>query len=82
MYDATSLLANAVAQGKPFIFAAVNYRVAGFGFLPGKEILADGAANLGHLDQRSVLLCSFDPTPTCSIAATNNHTMASAKALY
>ncbi|KAK8134333.1 Alpha/Beta hydrolase protein [Apiospora sp. TS-2023a] len=52
MYDATSLLANAVTQGKPFIFAAVNYRVAGFGFLPGKEILADGAANLGHLDQR------------------------------
>ena len=52
MYDATSLLASAVAQGKPFIFAAVNYRVAGFGFLPGKEVLADGAANLGHLDQR------------------------------
>ncbi|KAK6824771.1 hypothetical protein PG987_012265 [Apiospora arundinis] len=52
MYDATSLLASAVAQGKPFIFAAVNYRVAGFGFLPGKEILKDGAANLGHLDQR------------------------------
>lgn len=31
---------------------AVNYRVAGFGFMPGKEILADGAANLGLLDQR------------------------------
>ncbi len=52
MYDATSLISNAVSQGKPFVFAAVNYRVGGFGFLPGKEILADGASNLGLLDQR------------------------------
>ncbi|KAL1844482.1 hypothetical protein VTK73DRAFT_2444, partial [Phialemonium thermophilum] len=51
-YDATSLLSNAIGLGKPFLFVAVNYRVAGFGFLPGKEILADGSANLGLLDQR------------------------------
>ncbi|KAK2606305.1 hypothetical protein QQS21_003236 [Conoideocrella luteorostrata] len=51
-YDATSLLATAVGQKQPFIFVAVNYRVAGFGFMPGKEILADGSANLGLLDQR------------------------------
>ncbi|KAG5954306.1 hypothetical protein E4U57_004595 [Claviceps arundinis] len=51
-YDATSLLATAVSQKQPFIFVAVNYRVAGFGFLPGKEILADGSANIGLLDQR------------------------------
>lgn len=41
-----------VSIGKPFIFVAVNYRVGGFGFLAGKEILADGASNLGLLDQR------------------------------
>ncbi|KAF2269938.1 alpha/beta-hydrolase [Lojkania enalia] len=52
MYDGTSLVAESVAQGKPIIFVAVNYRVGGFGFLPGKEILADGSANLGLLDQR------------------------------
>ncbi|KAI1408126.1 sterol esterase [Hypoxylon sp. FL1857] len=52
MYDASSLVANGVDQGKPFIFVAVNYRVGGFGFMGGKEILADGAANLGLLDQR------------------------------
>lgn len=52
MYDGTSLVADSVAQGKPIIFVAVNYRVGGFGFLPGKEVLADGAANLGLLDQR------------------------------
>ncbi|GKZ31483.1 hypothetical protein AbraIFM66950_012150 [Aspergillus brasiliensis] len=38
--------------GQPFVFVAVNYRLGGFGFLAGKEILADGAANLGILDQR------------------------------
>ncbi|KAH8880054.1 alpha/beta-hydrolase [Thozetella sp. PMI_491] len=52
MYDATGLVANAMSMGKPFVFAAMNYRVGGFGFLGGKEILADGSANLGLLDQR------------------------------
>ncbi|KAJ2974715.1 hypothetical protein NQ176_g5912 [Zarea fungicola] len=55
LYDATSLLATAVPQGQPFVFVSVNYRVNGFGFLPGKEVLADGAANLGLLDQRMAL---------------------------
>ncbi|KAI1099633.1 sterol esterase [Jackrogersella minutella] len=52
MYDATLLVLNGVNQGKPFIFVSVNYRVGGFGFLAGKEILADGSSNLGLLDQR------------------------------
>ncbi|KAH6656379.1 Alpha/Beta hydrolase protein [Truncatella angustata] len=52
MYDGTGLLLNGIVMGKPFIFVTVNYRVGGFGFLPGKEILADGSANLGLLDQR------------------------------
>ena len=52
MYDGGPLVNNAINMGKPYVFVAVNYRVAGFGFMPGKEILADGAANLGLLDQR------------------------------
>ncbi|KAL2871205.1 Alpha/Beta hydrolase protein [Aspergillus lucknowensis] len=52
MYDGTSLVKHGISIDKPFIFVAVNYRVGGFGFLAGKEILADGAANLGLLDQR------------------------------
>ena len=52
MYDGGPLVTNAMKMGKPYVFVAVNYRVAGFGFMPGKEILADGAANLGLLDQR------------------------------
>ncbi|KAI0843548.1 sterol esterase [Hypoxylon sp. FL0890] len=51
-YDGSSLVLNGVNQGKPFIFVSVNYRVGGFGFMAGKEILADGASNLGLLDQR------------------------------
>ncbi|KJZ70232.1 hypothetical protein HIM_10380 [Hirsutella minnesotensis 3608] len=51
-YDATSLLTFAMKNGQPFVYVAVNYRVGGFGFLPGREILHDGSANLGLLDQR------------------------------
>jgi carboxylesterase type B len=51
-YNASVLIPRAVIQGKPFIFVAVNYRLGGFGFLGGKEILAEGSANLGLLDQR------------------------------
>ncbi|KAH9990543.1 alpha/beta-hydrolase [Xylariaceae sp. FL0662B] len=55
VYDTASLISNGVDQGKPFVTVAVNYRVGGFGFLAGKEILADGASNLGLLDQRMAL---------------------------
>ncbi|KAH7153378.1 lipase [Dactylonectria macrodidyma] len=52
MYDGTSLVNYGVDINQPFIFVAVNYRVAGFGFMPGKEIEDDGAGNVGLLDQR------------------------------
>ncbi|KAF1974304.1 alpha/beta-hydrolase [Bimuria novae-zelandiae CBS 107.79] len=52
MYDASAMIRESVAQGKPMIFVAVNYRLGAFGFLGGSEVLADGAANLGLLDQR------------------------------
>ncbi|OAL44595.1 lipase 3 precursor [Pyrenochaeta sp. DS3sAY3a] len=60
MYDGASLVAESVAQGKPIVFVAVNYRVGAFGFMPGKEILADGSANLGLLDQRLGLQWTAD----------------------
>ncbi|EED14349.1 extracellular lipase, putative [Talaromyces stipitatus ATCC 10500] len=51
-YNGATIVENAIANGKPIVFVAVNYRVGGFGFLAGKEILADGSSNLGLLDQR------------------------------
>lgn len=51
-YDGAPLVANSMAAGKPVVFVAINYRLGGFGFLPGKEILKDGSSNLGLLDQR------------------------------
>ncbi|TVY84735.1 putative secreted lipase [Lachnellula suecica] len=52
MYDGSALVSASIASGKPIVFVAVNYRVGGFGFLGGSEILGDGSANLGLLDQR------------------------------
>jgi carboxylesterase type B len=55
MYDGTPYIIQGLAMGKPVVYVAINYRVGGFGFMPGKEILADGSANLGLLDQRMAL---------------------------
>jgi len=52
MYDGSGIVLGSIAKGKPLVFVAVNYRVGGFGFLGGSEILKDGSANLGLLDQR------------------------------
>ncbi|KAM3082730.1 hypothetical protein ACMFMF_002383 [Clarireedia jacksonii] len=51
-YDASLLILNSMTQGKDIIYVSVNYRVGGFGFLPGAEVLKDGSSNLGLLDQR------------------------------
>ncbi|RFU80796.1 hypothetical protein TARUN_1453 [Trichoderma arundinaceum] len=50
--DPAKLVQASVDLGKPIIFAAVNYRVAGWGFMPGAEIKRDESANAGLLDQR------------------------------
>jgi triacylglycerol lipase len=55
MYDGTTLVSASMKLGLPIVFVAINYRVGGFGFMPGSEILKDGSANLGLLDQRLAL---------------------------
>lgn len=52
MYDGSIWVDQSIKQGQPIIVVTVNYRVGGFGFLPGKEILADGSSNLGLLDRK------------------------------
>ena len=51
-YDGSSIVSKSVTQNQPIIYVAANYRVGGFGFMPGKEILEDGSSNIGLLDQR------------------------------
>ena len=69
-YNGASLVTESIKDGKPIIYVAVNYRLGGFGFLPGAEILKDGSANLGLLDQRLGLqwtadnIASFGGDPT------------------
>ncbi|KAH8432498.1 putative extracellular lipase [Aspergillus melleus] len=55
MYDGAPLVRSSMDKDMPIVFVAISYRVGGFGFMPGKEILADGASNLGLLDQRAAL---------------------------
>ena len=54
-YDGVPWIEDSIALGEPVIMVTVNYRLGGFGYLPGKEVLADGSANLGQLDQRLAL---------------------------
>lgn len=51
MYDGTNIVQRSIEVGKPVIFVTMNFRAAGFGFLGGREILADGSANIGLQDQ-------------------------------
>ncbi|ODQ78616.1 hypothetical protein BABINDRAFT_39553 [Babjeviella inositovora NRRL Y-12698] len=51
-YLPQQLMAQGALQGQDFIYVSVNYRVAAFGFLGGKEIKAEGSGNAGLLDQR------------------------------
>ncbi|KAL7912957.1 Alpha/Beta hydrolase protein [Trichoderma velutinum] len=50
--DPTVFVQTGIELGKPFIFVAVNYRVGGWGFMPGAEVLRGGGSNAGLLDQR------------------------------
>ncbi|PWY65622.1 cholinesterase [Aspergillus sclerotioniger CBS 115572] len=44
-----------INQDLPIIFVSANYRLGGFGFLPGQRVRDDESANLGLQDQRLAL---------------------------
>lgn len=52
LFNGSTYVIDSIALDKPIVWVAVNYRVAGFGFMPGKELLAEGSTNLGLRDQR------------------------------
>lgn len=55
MYDGKSIVTASISLQMPVIYVTMNYRLGAFGFMPGSEILKDGSANLGLLDQRLAL---------------------------
>lgn len=54
-YNFTSLLQVGVQNRQQFIGVTINYRLSYWGFMYGKEIAEEGAANLGLKDQRLAL---------------------------
>jgi len=55
LYDGSIIVNRSIATGQPIIFVSMNYRVAAWGFLGGKEVKEAGVANLGLEDQRLAL---------------------------
>ncbi|KAF9478094.1 carotenoid ester lipase [Pholiota conissans] len=56
-YDsqATRIVNESIAMGKPVIYAAMNYRVSAWGFLASQEVQEAGLGNMGLVDQRVAL---------------------------
>ncbi|PFH54015.1 hypothetical protein AMATHDRAFT_800 [Amanita thiersii Skay4041] len=55
IYDGGSIVEHSIQMGQPVVYVSMNYRLSGFGFMPGKEIKEAGAGNLGLQDQRLAL---------------------------
>ncbi|PON28476.1 hypothetical protein TGAM01_v202970 [Trichoderma gamsii] len=51
-FDGKNLIATGVQLNQSFIYVSVNYRVGGWGFMPGEEIHREGSGNAGLRDQR------------------------------
>ncbi|KAH7082450.1 Alpha/Beta hydrolase protein [Paraphoma chrysanthemicola] len=54
-YNSSRLVQQSVKIGSPIIYVSFNYRLSGFGFLPGSPLVESGNANLGLYDQRLAL---------------------------
>ncbi|KAL7271295.1 hypothetical protein RUND412_005962 [Rhizina undulata] len=51
-YNMSYIIQQSVENGKPVIGVSINYRLGGFGFLFGKDVMNSGNTNLGLRDQR------------------------------
>ncbi|KAH8805750.1 Alpha/Beta hydrolase protein [Xylogone sp. PMI_703] len=54
-YNLSFIVENSVQMGMPMVGVSIQYRLSAFGFLGGKEVLAEGSTNLGYRDQRLAL---------------------------
>jgi acetylcholinesterase len=53
-YDGAVIVKRSIALKEPVVFASMNYRLGGFGFLPGKEVREAGVGNLGLQDRKCI----------------------------
>ncbi|GAA99973.1 uncharacterized protein L969DRAFT_96590 [Mixia osmundae IAM 14324] len=69
-YDGKNIVAQSVSQNQPVVYVALNYRLAGWGFLPGQEVYDAKVGNLGLQDQRAAMqwvnknIAAFGGDPT------------------
>ncbi|KXJ87882.1 carboxylesterase family protein-like protein [Microdochium bolleyi] len=54
-YNTSFLIQQSVEIGKPVMTVAINYRLAGWGFLGGEDMMGQGLLNIGLRDQRLAL---------------------------
>lgn len=59
MYDGGVIVDRSQALLQPVIYVSMNYRLTGFGFLPGKEVKDAGVGNLGLHDRQLLLVKQF-----------------------
>ncbi|KAH8982277.1 carotenoid ester lipase precursor [Lactarius akahatsu] len=55
IYNGSSIVSRSIDLDQPVIFVSMNYRLSALGFMPGKEVKAAKAGNLGLQDQRLAL---------------------------
>ncbi|KAH6917971.1 carotenoid ester lipase precursor [Coprinopsis sp. MPI-PUGE-AT-0042] len=69
-YNGAVIVKRSLRLKEPVVFASMNYRLGGFGFLPGKQVRDAGVGNLGLQDQREALrwvqkhIAAFGGDPT------------------
>jgi carboxylesterase type B len=54
-YNLSYIVEQSVYARSPIVAVSIQYRLQGWGFLFGKEVLAAGSANMGNRDQRLAL---------------------------
>ncbi|PQE04776.1 hypothetical protein CJF30_00004557 [Rutstroemia sp. NJR-2017a BBW] len=54
-YNLSYIVEQSVYARSPIVAVSISYRLSGWGFLFGQEVLAAGSANMGHRDQRLAL---------------------------
>ncbi|PPQ98066.1 hypothetical protein CVT26_003292 [Gymnopilus dilepis] len=55
LYDGSVIVERSILLGMPVVYASINYRLNGFGFLASQEVKDAGVGNLGLQDQRQAM---------------------------